>query len=202
MVGTITSNVHSLNHVVDDVEMFGDLSTISAYEFENCLYTMKLLIKTCDKPLEQLSRRIIERSETIQPFSSATFAIPHPKTKERFVCTNNPELVAFSKIEYKPNTILSNDIKNCYILMKDNTIVRFEYAFIRNNKYFICGHPVNSKENFFTEPIVSSSINIFIAKIDGNNIHQLVYEITDVKAKLFCLPYKNQHVFLPLLHTL
>lgn len=37
----ITSNVHNLEHVVEEVRRFGNLSTLSAYSFENCLYTIK-----------------------------------------------------------------------------------------------------------------------------------------------------------------
>lgn len=196
---TITSNIHNLNHVVDDVEMFGDLSTISAYEFENCLYEMKLLVRKCDKPLQQLSRRIIERSVTLKlkPFENNMM---YPKAIQKSICTDNSDIIAFNKIEYKQNTILANDIKNQYVLTREGDIVRFKYAFERNGKHFICGHPQTSKENFFTKPILSSSINIFIAEKNENDAQ--IYELEDVKAKFFCLPYKNQHVYVPLLHTL
>lgn len=69
-VGSITSNIHNLSYVVDDVELFGELSTFSAYEFENCLHLMKLLLKQCNKPLEQLARRLHEIALTTRPTSS------------------------------------------------------------------------------------------------------------------------------------
>lgn len=34
----ISSNIHNLSHIVDDVLRFGNLTKISSYAFENCLY--------------------------------------------------------------------------------------------------------------------------------------------------------------------
>lgn len=50
-IDSITSNVHNLTHVVDDVEKFGPLSNFSSYEFEKKLHHIQLL-------LEQVARRL------------------------------------------------------------------------------------------------------------------------------------------------
>lgn len=52
----ISSNVHNLSHVVDDVRRFGNLTKIDSYVFENALYGLKLRLRTCNRPLEQISR--------------------------------------------------------------------------------------------------------------------------------------------------
>lgn len=57
---SITMNIHNLSHVVDDIENFGPLNILSAYEFENYLHDLKLNLKPGDKPLEQIARRILE----------------------------------------------------------------------------------------------------------------------------------------------
>lgn len=44
---SIVSNIHLLNHVVDDVEHFGELNTFNAYAFKNCLHHLKLNLKQC-----------------------------------------------------------------------------------------------------------------------------------------------------------
>lgn len=66
---SVTSNIRHLSHIVDDVETLGDLSTINAYEFENALYHMKMVLKQCNRPLEQLARRISENEKLQVPFS-------------------------------------------------------------------------------------------------------------------------------------
>lgn len=56
----ITSNVHNLAHVVDDVERFGELESFSAYPFENQLRKIKRKLRTGNRPLTQVAKRIIE----------------------------------------------------------------------------------------------------------------------------------------------
>lgn len=60
---SITSNVHNLLHVTDNVQRFGNLNSISTYPFENAARFIKLKLKQCDKSLEQVSRRILELME-------------------------------------------------------------------------------------------------------------------------------------------
>lgn len=59
-INSISSNVHNLCHLVDEVKDFGDLSTFNAYQFENCLPKIKKLLRTGNKPLPQIARRIFE----------------------------------------------------------------------------------------------------------------------------------------------
>ncbi|XP_058451148.1 uncharacterized protein LOC131430301 [Malaya genurostris] len=56
----ITSNLHNLQHIVDEVEVFGPLNTISAYPFENSLQRMKHLIRSGWRSLEQVINRLSE----------------------------------------------------------------------------------------------------------------------------------------------
>lgn len=57
---TISSNVHNISHIIEDVRNFGNLTKIDAYPFENFLNSLKLKVKKCNKPLEQISRRTRE----------------------------------------------------------------------------------------------------------------------------------------------
>lgn len=201
-IDSITSNVHNLSHVVDDVEMFGDLSTISAYEFENCLHLMKLLLKQCNKPLEQLARRLDEISQTnlINP-NEIDKIVPFPIVKDQFICFESQFQLAYKKIECSQNMLLCNDNKNRWVILNNQTIVRFEFAYKIGNRYMFRGHPINSeKENFFTRPFNSSHLNIFLSDSDVGSAQN--YDLNQIKAKLFCLPYHNKFVFVPLLHTL
>lgn len=135
---SITSNIHNLSHVVDDVELFGELSAFNAYEFENCLHLMKLLLKQCNKPLEQLARRLSEISSADRRTSyEHRQIVTYPKVKDQFTCENTPSSIAYRKIELKQNMLISNDNKNQWVLLNDGnqTIVRFEYAYQSGNKY-------------------------------------------------------------------
>lgn len=61
-VGSITSNVHNLCHIIDDCERFGPLQTLSTYPFENMLFNIKQLIRTGNRQLAQIGKRTLERS--------------------------------------------------------------------------------------------------------------------------------------------
>lgn len=57
----ISSNIHNLTHIVDEVIKFGTLQSFNAYPFENKLYVIKNLIRQGNKPLQQAARRLNER---------------------------------------------------------------------------------------------------------------------------------------------
>ena len=61
----MTSNVHNLIHLVDEVKRFGILSTFNAYPFENMLYQIKLLLRQGNNPLVQVAKRIQEIQKCI-----------------------------------------------------------------------------------------------------------------------------------------
>lgn len=58
----VTSNVHNLTHLVDEVEMFGELETFSAYPFENMLGKIKRMLRSGNRPLAQIAKRLMESS--------------------------------------------------------------------------------------------------------------------------------------------
>lgn len=57
----VTSNIHNLIHIVDEVGKFGILQKFNAYPFENKLYAIKQTIRQGNKPLQQVARRILEK---------------------------------------------------------------------------------------------------------------------------------------------
>uniref|UniRef100_A0A182HQF5 Uncharacterized protein n=1 Tax=Anopheles arabiensis TaxID=7173 RepID=A0A182HQF5_ANOAR len=56
----VNSNVHSLLHVMEDVEKFGDMGTISAYDFEARLHDIRQLVRTGRYSLAQPVNRIFK----------------------------------------------------------------------------------------------------------------------------------------------
>nr|CAI5866725.1 unnamed protein product [Callosobruchus analis] len=57
----ITSNIHNLTHLTDDVKMLGNLTKISAYPFESKLYEIKNMIRNGNNPLAQIANRLSEK---------------------------------------------------------------------------------------------------------------------------------------------
>lgn len=183
-IDTITSNIHHLSHIVDDVENLGNLDTINAYQFENALFQMKSLLKQCNKPLEQLARRIEENKKIENPFSFEAHS-QFPKMSKSFVTAERPGKVVFKQIEYKANFHLIGNFKDQWVLLIDNTIVKYEYAFKYEREYFIRGQALIRKINFFTHPFDSSYLDIFVS--DGECSGSKSINIKNIKAKLFCI---------------
>lgn len=199
---SITSNIHLLSHMTDDVEFLGDLSTISAYPFENKLQEIKSRLKQCNRPLQQIARRIHELSMSNLNVSwnlSENF----PKLSHPLFSPSDPNNIIFQKIELKKKSILSSvnqNKKDRWFLTKQNHIVQFDSVIKTNNIYMIRGNSLKNKQNFFDKPFASQYLNIFSS--DGEKNESSLYELNNIKAKLFSIPYKDRFVFMPLLHTM
>lgn len=201
--GSVTSNIHNISHVVDDVEHFGQLSTISAYEFENCLHHIKLQLKQCRRPLEQIARRIAETA--LSDANAYKMNEIFPQLKHSFTLFDNSAVLAFRHITFDSNAVLSSvkeNIKDKWFLTHDNSIVEFDYV-VRDEtreKFMIWGSALIKTESFFQSPFNSNYLNIFMS--DGKKSEPQYYEMSVIKAKMFSLGYQTKLVFIPLLHTL
>lgn len=194
---SINSNMHNLIHIADDVERFGELNSISSYEFENKLRHIKLKIKQCNKPLEQVARRLSEQK--CDPVDLKTVEYKIPELKDKFSLPNSPRSQAFGKVKFK-YFVLSRNKSDQWFLTKENDIVLFEYAQSIDGKVILHGNRLKLKTDFFRQPFSSRYLNIYISDCDMNDSQD--FESISIKAKLFCLPYQSKHVFIPLLHTL
>jgi hypothetical protein len=58
--GLISHNIHNVLHLADDFDRFGPLDSCSAFRFENHIQKLKRLLRSLNKPLEQLVRRYSE----------------------------------------------------------------------------------------------------------------------------------------------
>lgn len=206
---SITINIHNTSHVVDDVEMFGPLHTISAYEFENSLHHLKLRLKPCNKPLQQIDRRISEL-DSVAKVTNLTPEHSYPRCKYPFYIQNavaglmNSQIMAYRHVEYKQNATLSSknaNGKDKWFLTHDNIIVAFHFISKEHGSYILHGSALENTENFFSKaPLDSKYLNIFLS--NGELQDPSDFQLNSIKAKMFCVPYENNYVFLPLLHTL
>lgn len=204
-IHSVSSNVHNLCHVVDDVERFGPLDKISAYEFENELHNIKMLLKQCNKPLEQIARRLTEKliNKVNNNLKSSVNAKLYPQVKQSVILHDAQNLNIFEEILLKKDFSLSKRMGDCWFLCIENNqyrIVKFEYAIKYENTFLISGLPLKELDNFFVRPFSSKYLNIFESNGEKNVAQK--YPLTSIKAKMFCLPHKDNFVFVPLIHTM
>lgn len=197
----IVSNIHNIAHVMDDVNNFGSLNSISTYPFENHLKDIKLQIHPSNSSIEQVSRRLaeisIDRKNNYIDFEVRRIE----KSCWSPILKYEMERNNFKYIKITPNVFLSvKKIGDKWFLTKDDEIVQMKYATIQNQSYLICGSAIKQKFDFFQTPYSSHKSNIYSS--DSTCLKENFYNVRDIKAKMVCLSYHNQNVFIPLLHSI
>lgn len=201
-IDTISSNVHNLSHIVEDVKYLGNLTKIDSYMFENALYGLKLKLRTCNRPLQQIAKRIAEldldfRSPVKLDENNIKF---DPELKYSIGDNQSNDLI-YQYISLSSNSFLSSKkFGDKWFLANNNQIFEFHFATKVNKKYFLNGSRIKKTTNFFSKPFSSSIINIFSAK--NEKFPARYIEIEQVNAKMLCLPHGDELVFIPVLHTL
>lgn len=192
-IDTISSNVHILCHLAEDVKRFGCLSEFSAYIFENFLGFLKHLIRQGNLPLEQACKRIVEM------FNLKSFKDQVSKLSVKYRELRDGKAV-YRQINTGLGFVINNTDKDKWFLSKQNDIVEAQYI-IENDEqqYCIYGCSLKKKQNFFSKPFLSSNLNIYSCKYN-KNLSKL-YPINNIKCKLVCLKYHDELVFIPILHT-
>lgn len=197
---SIGSNVHNAIHIVEDMQSLNvsNLSEISTYRYENSLRLLGLWVKNYSLPLEQVSRRLIEASETQEPI---TF---NPKPFKPFVEINSSHenVKVYRKITINSNVMLTqNKIGDQWFLSRSNDIVKISHIIETDAVFKLYGFKITSKEPFFLKPIDSTKFHIYVSSGQLENVLSL-YEIKDVFAKLMCLSSKDKFVYIPILHSI
>lgn len=189
----LTSNVHNVQHIVDEVERFGPLSTTSAYPFENALQRIKHLLRSGWKSLEQAINRLSEINAreyyTIQKSKKYQSNYPCVRT-----CGSK------KVINVTENCFLSDADRNAWFLTHTNQIVRYDHV-SESPQMLIFGKVLTSKMDFFMYPVKSSFLNIYLGNKKGLSGVNSQFSCSDIKCKLVSVDFKDNRVFIPLIHT-
>ncbi|KAL0822763.1 hypothetical protein ABMA28_004771 [Loxostege sticticalis] len=194
-VDYITSNVHNLLHIVDEVEKFGPLPTFNAYPFENKLYTIKKMLRQGNKPLSQLANRITEEAK----LDLKTNAKENSEFNGPFVSKSLNML----KLHFN-NFVLSTKSEDKYCLTKDNAIVEIKeiQSLSPFNVTHIHGYKMKNKLDIFVLPMKSSYLNMYLVEDSADNREEILIVPRNIQCKLVCIEHEKQLYFFPLLHTL
>lgn len=189
----ISSNVHNLLHVVDEVRRFGELSSFSTYPFESRLYEIKNLLRNGNRPLAQVAKRITEMT-----YAETEHLLTSP-TSSKCPSLSKKSGSNFLKIDFQ-NFILSAETSDKWFLTGDGQIVEMLYAIEENSQILIQGRSLQELQAYFQTPVKSTYLNIYAAN-ELNKHTPVQYSIEDVKCKLVAVKSNLQTVFIPLLHT-
>lgn len=190
----ITSNVHNLLHIVDEVQKFGPLHQFNAYPFENQLYIIKRMLRQGDKPLAQVAKRICEIDKN-NPLVTAktTNDVPYMTTSKKKYVLHMKDFELSLKAQDKYFMTHNEDIFELKELMVSDS----------GKEFSLHGHVYLNKDIIFDTPIKSSILSMYKIKqpyVVSDDVR--VISPDEIKCKLVCVSHKNILYFLPLIHTL
>lgn len=194
-------NIHALVHLSDDVRRFGPLDTISAFPFESYLGKIKRLLRSPNKPLQQLGKRVIEKRKLslVSPkLNKNTVSLLTPVISTAH--SNGPDLscngIQYNEVKGSNFCLKTNSSDNCIMLKNGDILLCKNYICTSDDVLFI-GQKFSKQRSFFKIPCKSSFLNIY--KV-SNLCPLSQWSSKDFLCKGIILPYKKEAVFLPLIH--
>ncbi|XP_035912909.1 uncharacterized protein LOC118512515 [Anopheles stephensi] len=191
----MTSNVHNLLHVVEEIKKFGPLNTLSAYPFENELQHLKRLLRNGWKSLHQIVNRLSE----LEDFQSR---MNQDAVPSQVNLTKHGSEVIIECNGFK----LKKKFQDSWFLTVENQVVQYSRAlYTSSTSVVIIGKRFNDHSHYFEEPCNSTGLNICHVNINSKNISKNVEcHPEHIKCKLVLnrLDVEGNAVLIPLLHTL
>lgn len=192
------SNMHNVLHIAEDVQRFGILPSMSAYPFESCLGKIKFILRTGQHPLKQVAKRLMERCNIFETGASDARHHDQPTLEiqgDKF--TIHIPQRSFMLCNYR--------FQDKWFLYDGQIIAMVSAHDEGDDGIYVMGMPLLFADNFFTEPLPSSLMNIFVAVTADISDAPIRVHVRDITCKFFCIPDEadpiKNHIFIPILHT-
>ena len=205
--GFLVYNVHGLTHIPADVKRFGPLDCYSAFPFENFLAQLKRLIRKPQFPLQQVVRRLSERIQLGLPMkrdgkkivndepgkAHLRGPVPHNCNWERQF-----QQVYHNGLFYS----VAGDGNKCVRIANSYFLIRNILTLNHSNEIMIVVQQFLSVSDFFEfgdspESMFKSS-NLDVVKVSNLSRHFETRNLTEIRRKYVCFPYKTKFVLVPL----
>lgn len=195
-------NVHMLCHISEDTRAFGALDDFSAFPFENYLGALKNLVRSPNKPLQQIFKRLLEmESSQFVGISSNDEFLSYPY--ESGPVPHEGAYECYKKVTLNRYALCVNSYRkaDCYCFTKSRKVFKI-YNILRssNGNLLFYGREFLCYESFFDYPFSSTIIDI----VNVRELSQLkLLPIDFVQTKCLVIPHENDSSFVsfPLLHS-
>ena len=176
-------NVHSLVHLPDDFERFGNLDKISSFPFESYLGSLKSHVKKSGKELEQVVKRLHENSnfdDTVIGFNSENVKLKgcHFDGPLGLYETVDDDVVQYSEVVFEGQTFTIKEKNN--VVFWNNCFGKiFNILKVKSHVVFLVKIFTNTKD-VFDYPCSSSAIGISLVSktLKSNLINVHIREVT------------------------
>lgn len=204
----VVYNVHSIQHLVDDVRRYGPITHFSCFPFENYLSSLKQSVRYRAKPLQQIYKRLMEKDKHVKKMMDKTDIIKNDKTefksafKYNEVYDSNQVLLSYNckKIRFTDYIISECPPDNCVVLFSGKVCLIKQITVSQTTVMFE-GVSFAHKYDLYSTPMSSSALNIFYCTgISNRNV--LSFHHKQIRYKGFLIPYQEGYAFFPLLHII
>jgi Domain of unknown function (DUF4218) len=180
----MTINMHLITHMAKEVELNGPLDDFSNFKFENYLGYLKKLVNSPFKPLQQIEGRICE----IYQYSLL-------QKDETGIKYNN----ASQSININ-GVLISTRFPNSIVSLKTSEILKITKIEEQNECFYLTGCVLNTNE-YFSDPIKSSTIGCFIADKESSQMKRIKSQ--QMKRKMVAFEYNElSFLVIPMTHNL
>ncbi len=213
--------IHALVHLVSDVKKYGCLDNFSCFPFENFLGQLKSVLRTGNKPLSQVLRRVSERGVFFRKLNKDQFEASSSPVflsncvRAEYVVVEGVNIVDchtlfYSQIRFS-GFVLKLKSSDCFFssLCYKTKIFKAKY-FLKIIDCNIVRKVVVCESMNIVRPFIenleiendmsvnSGSWNIYVLSVTDYNL--FVIDAESVNQKLLILPYKNLLISMPILH--
>ena len=184
----ISSNVHYLIHLVDDVENFGPLPSWSGYWAENYLQMVKSLVKSKRSMLEQAVKRLHEIDKHLTKVKKSTNVNNVFKEHTEGPLCQGVVGKQYSKFTWGHFELHTKAPNNIVFLKNDQVLYIMNIVRNENNDIFLIGHLYQRYDDYFINPVVSRAIGTVLVKDEYLSPLLSVQPLANVKHKGMKLP--------------
>lgn len=208
----MTHNLHSLIHLIEDVDFFKDsfenfsLNDLSCFPFENFMQFFKRYTKSYARVVTQLGRRM---GELFASNFWRSFYSPEPaRTEVSFTKEHNhgPLPYPLKGKQYHsaifPDFTLSVDLADSTCGLTTGQIIVIQNFIIdrKDNQKYVVGKQFRSLDSFFESPLWDSrQFDIYEVSNLSKNVN--VWPASAINMKFVRLPLDDKFVVIPLLHS-
>lgn len=178
-------NMHNLIHLADDAKnMKCSLSEVTAFPFENMLGKLKKLLRSGNRPLAQLCRRLYESF-----FANVNKAVLPPEIVILRKHKKNPTgIIRVKKLKYK-EALFSTHTSDNTVLLQNGKILRIDDIYMQSDENLdtlqITGVILRIKKPIFTYPCDSAILKMW--EITDGQKTRVSYSLKSIETKMVTL---------------
>lgn len=166
-------NTHSLVHLVEEaVRNRYSLNDFNCFVFENYLGKLKRMLRTPNRPLSQVCKRLLEQNSLKLRDS---IEVTTTKISNKIVALNVNHV-----------TVSTSRDRESYILLKDNKVMKVLAIIEEHDSFFFVGSLFLNVRNMFDDPPCSACLDTF--KVSHLSTYQFKVSMDRFLTKCLLLP--------------